>query len=338
MENYIQSSLEKQDDKIETTLRPQKFNDFIGQEKTLKRLSIHLGAAKKRNEAISHTLFSGPPGLGKTTLANIISKELGTNLITTSGPILEKAADLAGVLTSLKKGDILFIDEIHRLPKCVEEYLYPAMEDFSLDLMIDSGVNARSVEVKLNPFTLIGATTRSGLLSAPLRSRFLFNARLDYYEPKDLVTIIKRSAILFNIEIDATAAMLIAKVSRGTPRIANNILSWVRDYTQMHGSNKINQYLAKKSLEMLSIDSEGLDEVDKKILSIIIDNYNGGPVGLQTISLALGEEPNTINEIYEPYLVTKGFLKLTKRGREATRFAYKHLNKENLIKNDGASS
>jgi holliday junction DNA helicase RuvB len=326
-EQYIESSWTKQDESFELPLRPEHFNDFVGQEKIIDRLQIHIGASKQRNESISHCLFSGPPGLGKTTLANIIAKSTGKNIITTSGPILEKASDIAGILTSLKDGDVLFIDEIHRLPRQIEEYLYPAMEDFNLDILIDSGPGARSVQVKLNKFSLIGATTKMGLLTAPLRSRFLFHARLDYYEPKILTKIIKRSSKLLNISIDEDCSLFIAQCSRGTPRIANNLLKWVRDYAQMNKIKKINKITAKKALEMLSIDNEGLDELDKKLLSIIIDHYNGGPVGIQTLSIALGEEASTIAEIYEPYLVMKGFLKLTRRGREVTKLSYKHLKK-----------
>ena len=332
-ESFVQSSYKLEDSTFEVPLRPQKITDFMGQKKIQERLNIFLGAAKQRNEAINHTLFSGPPGLGKTTLAHIISKTMGTNITVTSGPVLEKPTDLAGVLTNLNDKDILFIDEIHRLPRSIEEYLYPAMEDFVLDLLIDSGPNARSVQIKLNKFTLIGATTRAGLLSSPLRSRFLFHARLDFYEPEILAKIISRSSSILKIPATDDAAILIAQSSRGTPRIANNLLRWIRDFAQMNQLKIIDKVTAKKALEMLSIDNQGLDEIDKKILSIIIDNYNGGPVGLQTLSVALNEETSTLIEIYEPYLVMKGFLNLTKRGREATKLAYEHLNKS--YKNNG---
>jgi Holliday junction DNA helicase RuvB len=336
-EGFIQSSWTKQDSSFETPLRPQNLEEFTGQENLLKRLKIFLGAAKQRKESLGHSLFSGPPGLGKTTIAHILAKSMGTNLVVTSGPALEKAADLAGILTSLKHGDVLFIDEIHRLAKCIEEYLYPAMEDFKLDLMIDSGPNARSVQIKLNPFTLIGATTRSGLLSGPMRSRFVFNARLDYYLPKDLEKIIFRSSELINIDVTKEAALEIAKRSRGTPRIANNLLRWTRDYAQMNEKNTITPNIAISALEMLSIDYQGLDEMDKKILSVIIDQFNGGPVGIQTISVAVGEEPTTIAEVYEPYLIMKGFIKRTSRGREVTHLAYEHMGRVFPETNQGES-
>ncbi len=326
-ENFIHTTLKKEDKSFELPLRPISLEQFIGQENIKQRLHIYIGAAKKRKDSLGHMLFSGPPGLGKTTLANIIAKTMNTNIVVTSGPIIEKAGDLAGVLTSLKDGDILFIDEIHRLNKAIEEYLYPAMEDFTLDLLIDSGPNARGVSVKLNKFTLIGATTRSGLLSSPLRSRFSFNARLDYYDINALKQIIMRSAKILNVEIDENGAYAIAKSSRGTPRIANNLLKWVRDYIQMNHKKIINKDVANLALKMLSIDEIGLDEVDKKIINLIIDHYAGGPVGVKTIGVAIGEEPTTLEEVYEPYLIMLGFLKRTPRGREVTKIAYQHMGK-----------
>ncbi len=326
-ENFIQSSLKKEDKPFELPLRPISLEEFVGQENIKERLHIFIGAAKKRKDSLGHMLFSGPPGLGKTTIANIIAKTMNTNIVVTSGPIVEKPGDLAGVLTSLKDGDILFIDEIHRLNKAIEEYLYPAMEDFTLDLLIDSGPNARGVSVKLNKFTLIGATTRSGLLSSPLRSRFSFNARLDFYTTKDLEQIITRSARILNVEIDKAGANTIAKRSRGTPRITNNLLKWVRDYSQMNHNKIIDKEVANLALKMLSIDEIGLDEMDKKIISLIIDNFAGGPVGIKTIGVALGEEQTTLEEVYEPYLIMLGFLKRTSRGREVTKIAYEHMGK-----------
>lgn len=325
-ENFIQSSLTRMDQPFEMPLRPQSLNEFVGQENLKSRLKIFIGAAKQRGDTLGHALFSGPPGLGKTTLAGIIAKTMGTNLTVTSGPIIEKAGDLAGILTNLKEGDILFIDEIHRTPKSVEEYLYSAMEDFSLDLLIDSGPNARSVQVNLNKFTLIGATTRVGLLSGPMRSRFIFNARLDYYEPMDLKQIIERSAKILNVAIEEEAALAIAKRSRGTPRITNNLLRWVRDFAQMN-STTIDVDTVEKALKMLFIDEIGLDEMDKKILNVIIDHYKGGPVGVQTLAVAVGEEAHTLEEVYEPFLIKEGLLKRTQRGREATDLAYAHLGK-----------
>ncbi len=289
------------------------------------RLSILIQAAQGRDESLGHCLFSGPPGLGKTTLAHIIAKTMGGQLTVASGPSIEKAGDLAGLLTNLKAKDVLFIDEIHRLPKVAEEYLYPAMEDFSLDLMIDSGPNARSVQVKLNPFTLIGATTRSGLLSAPMRSRFLNHLRLDYYDNATLVHIIQRSASLLKIFIQKDAAEKIAQRSRGTPRIANNLLRWVRDCAQIAKQSTIDIPMTVHALELLAIDDLGLDEVDKKILKIIMDHHAGGPVGLGTIAIAIGEEPHTLEEVHEPFLILQGFLKRTPRGRQVTEKAYQHL-------------
>ena len=324
---FIESSWVQPDKPFEVPLRPQSLDDFVGQELIRKRLEIFIQAAKGRSEALGHCLFSGPPGLGKTTLAHIIAKSMGTQLVVTSGPAIEKAGDLAGLLTNLKHGDVLFIDEIHRLSTVAEEYLYPALEDFNLDLMIDSGPSARSVQVKLNPFTLVGATTRSGLLSAPMRSRFQIHLRLDYYDAFTLSTIIKRSAIILKIELESDAALEIAARSRGTPRIANNLLRWTRDCAQTSGLPKINRKTAIEALELLTIDHLGLDEMDKKILNVMIDHYDGGPVGLKTIAAACGEEPHTLEEVYEPYLILQGFLNRTPRGREATQLAYQHLKK-----------
>jgi Holliday junction DNA helicase RuvB len=324
-ESLIESSWAKPDATYEIPLRPQQLADFLGQDSVRSRLDVCIGAAKKRQEPLGHCLFHGPPGLGKTTLAHIMAQSMGTHLVVTSGPVLERAGDLAGLLTNLKEGDVLFIDEIHRLPRTVEEYLYPAMEDFALDLMIDSGPSARSVQVKLNRFTLVGATTRFGLLSGPMRSRFSFACRLDYYTNDVLQEIVSRSARLLGFAIDAEGAREVAKRSRGTPRIANNLLRWVRDFAEMHAQGAANLRTVIDALEMLAIDHRGLDEMDKKILSVLIDYYNGGPAGIHTIAVAVGEEPSTLEEVYEPYLILQGFLKRTPRGREATRAAYQHL-------------
>jgi Holliday junction DNA helicase RuvB len=324
-EKFIESSWSAADEKLENTLRPQTLLDFVGQEAVRERIEVLTGAAKQREEPVGHCLFHGPPGVGKTTLAHLISKTMGSNLVVTSGPIIEKAGDLAGLLTNLKKGDVLFIDEIHRLSPAIEEYLYPAMEDFCLDLLIDSGPSARSVNVKIAPFTLVGATTRVGLLSGPMRSRFTFTSRLEFYDPADLEYIIVRSGKILGISIDQAGAKEIAQRSRGTPRIANNLIRWVRDYAQIRAANHIDQHTARKALEMLSIDHRGLDETDKKLLLAIIDHYDGGPVGLNTLAVAVGEEPDSLAEVYEPYLIMQGFLKRTLRGREATKLAYEHL-------------
>lgn len=322
---FIESNFIKPDTVFENPLRPAKLGDFSGQDAIKERLSVMIEAAKQRNEALCHCLFCGPPGLGKTTLANILANSMGTNLVSTSGPVLEKPGDLAGLLTSLKEGDVFFIDEIHRLNKQVEEYLYAAMEDFALDLLIDSGPSARTLQVKLNKFTLAAATTRSGLLSAPLRSRFPFSCRLDYYADAVLQGIVERASSILKVDIDADAAFEIAKRSRGTPRIANNLLRWVRDFAQVRADNQINLKIAKEALQLLSIDEKGLDEMDKKILSVIIDYHQGGPVGVNTIAAAIGEEPDTIEEVYEPYLIMQGYLERTPRGRKATSLAYTHI-------------
>lgn len=307
------------------TLRPSLFSDFTGQAKVKERLEITVAAAKQRGEALDHILLSGPPGLGKTTLANILAKSMGSNLKATSGPTIEKAADLAGLLTNLEEGDVLFIDEIHRLQKTIEEYLYPAMEDFKLDIIIDQGPNARSVRLNLPKFTLIGATTRSGLLTAPLLTRFPIRERLDYYQAEQLDKIIIRSARLLNIEIEERGAHEIARRSRGTPRIANNLLRRVRDYAQVKHSGRITAEIADAALAMLEIDENGLDEMDKRILETVIVKFGGGPVGVNSLAVAVGEEPDTIEEVYEPYLIMEGFLNRTPQGRVATELSYKKL-------------
>lgn len=327
--SFIESSFCQGDPAFDMPLRPQSLAEFAGQDQIRERLEVMISAAKQRGEVLGHCLFSGPPGLGKTTLANILAKAMGTNLVVTSGPAIEKAGDLAGVLTNLKEGDIFFIDELHRLNRAVEEYLYPAMEDFALDLMIDSGPSARSVQVKLNKFTLAGATTRVGLLTAPMRSRFGFNCRLDYYPASTLMTILQRTARIINISLDVQCAMEIAKRSRGTPRIANNLLRWVRDFAQIRTNNKITKETVLQALQMLAIDERGLDEMDKKILNVIIDHYQGGPVGINTIAVAIGEEGSTIEEVYEPYLIMQGFLKRTPRGREITNLGHDHMKRSN---------
>lgn len=326
--SVVESTLAQADKPFELPLRPQNFTDFLGQESVRERLEVLVGAAKKRGEPLGHCLFHGPPGLGKTTLSHILAHQMGGNLVITTGPMIEKPGDLAGLLTNLQEGDFLFIDEIHRMNRTVEEYLYPAMEDFVLDLMIDSGPSARSVQVKLNHFSLVGATTRSGLLSSPLRSRFAFTSRLDFYPAAILEKILARSAAILKVTITPEGAHEIAIRSRGTPRIANNLLRWVRDYAQMRTLGTIDSKTAIDALTMLSIDQKGLDEMDKKILSLIIDSHNGGPVGVSTIAVAIGEEASTLEEVYEPYLIMEGLLKRTPRGREATHLAYKHLGKE----------
>lgn len=328
---FIESSWTKPDQPFEIPLRPQTLNEFVGQESLRKKLDIFIQAALFRKEALGHCLFSGPPGLGKTTLANIVAKTMGTNLVVTSGPTIAKPGDLAGILTNLKTGDVLFIDEIHRLSIVAEEYLYPALENFNLDLMIDSGPNARTVQVKLNPFTLIGATTRSGLLSSPLRSRFLIHLRLEYYDPTTLAKILIRSASILNMKLEEDAALEIGNRSRGTPRIANNLLRWVRDFAQIHQLKTINKKCAIEALKMLSIDSLGLDEMDKKILKVMIEHHGGGPVGLSNLAAAVGEEAHTLEEVYEPYLILQGFIKRTPRGREATALALEHLKRREEI-------
>lgn len=309
---------------FENALRPPKFADFSGQTKVVENLEVFVEAAKYRGEPLDHTLLHGPPGLGKTTLSNIIANELGVGFKLTSGPVLDKPGDLAGILTSLDANDVLFIDEIHRLSPVVEEYLYSAMEDFRIDIMIDKGPSARSIQIDLNPFTLIGATTRSGLLTAPLRARFGINLHLEYYEPEVLARIIKRSASILNVPIDNEAAIELARRSRGTPRIANALLRRVRDFAQVKGDGRIDTTISRLSLTALNIDQYGLDEIDNKILLTIIDKFKGGPVGISTIATAIGEDSGTVEEVYEPFLIMEGFIKRTPRGRVATELAYQH--------------
>lgn len=313
------------DSDFDRALRPLAFSDFRGQAQVVKNLSIFVQAAKQRGESLDHVLLYGPPGLGKTTLSNIIANELGVGFKVTSGPVLDKPGDLAGLLTSLERNDVLFIDEIHRLSPIVEEYLYSAMEDFRIDIMIDKGPSARSVQIDLEPFTLIGATTRSGLLTSPLRARFGINCHFEYYDEAVLRGIIRRSAAILDVPIDDDAADEIASRSRGTPRIANALLRRVRDFAQVQGSGRIDVEIARIALEALNIDKYGLDEIDNKILLTIIDKFNGGPVGLGTIATALGEDAGTIEEVYEPFLIKEGFINRTPRGREVTALAYKHL-------------
>jgi Holliday junction DNA helicase RuvB len=309
---------------IERTLRPMTFDEFVGQVKLKSNLEVFIEAARRRNDTLDHILFCGPPGLGKTTLAWLVARGMGVNIKTIAGPAIEKPGDLAGILTKLRDRDVLFIDEIHRMGKVIEEYLYPAMEDFHLDIIIDTGPNARSVRLNLPKFTLIGATTRSGLLSSPLRSRFELNFRLNFYPPEDLARIISRSAKILGVEITQESATEIARRSRGTPRIANRLLKRARDYAEVKGEGKITKEITDLTLSMLDVDSRGLDEMDKKIILTIIEKYNGGPVGLGTIAASIGEEKDTISEVFEPYLIQEGFLKRTHRGREATSLAYKH--------------
>lgn len=315
----------------DNALRPLRFDDFAGQSKIVSNLRIFVEAARMRGESLDHVLLFGPPGLGKTTLSNIIANELGVGFKVTSGPVLDKPGDLAGLLTSLEENDVLFIDEIHRLSSIVEEYLYSAMEDYRIDIMIDKGPSARTIQIDLNKFTLIGATTRSGLLTSPLRARFGINCHLEYYDAHILAGIVERSARLLGIHIDSKAAAEIARRSRGTPRIANALLRRVRDFAQVKGNGTIDLEIARYALEALNIDTFGLDEIDNKLLSTIIDKFKGGPVGLNTIATAMGEDAGTIEDVYEPYLIKEGFIKRTPRGREATELAYKHLGKTPLV-------
>ncbi|MGO2294282.1 MAG: Holliday junction branch migration DNA helicase RuvB [Psychroflexus halocasei] len=319
----------------ERALRPLSFDDFAGQSHVLENLQVFVKAANLRGEALDHTLFHGPPGLGKTTLAHILAKELDANIKITSGPVIDKPGDLAGLLTNLEERDVLFIDEIHRLSSVVEEYLYSAMEDYKIDIMIESGPNARSVEINLNPFTLIGATTRSGLLTSPMRARFGISNRLEYYSTELLSDIVIRSARILDVKISQQAAIEIAGRSRGTPRIANSLLRRVRDFAQIKGNGNIDLEISKYSLKALNVDAHGLDDMDNKILNTIIDKFKGGPVGLGTISTAVGENAETIEEVYEPFLIKKGFINRTPRGREVTELAYKHLNKNKPTQQSG---
>ena len=313
-------------DEVENSIRPQSFSDFAGQDKILENLRVFVKAALLRGEPLDHVLFHGPPGLGKTTLASIVAQELGVTLKVTSGPVIDKPGDLAGLLTNLNKGDVLFIDEIHRLAPQVEEYLYSAMEDFSIDIMIDKGPSARSIQIALNPFTLVGATTRSGLLTSPLRARFGISCLIEYYSSDVLKSIVKRSASILQCPIDESAAEEIASRSRGTPRIANALLRRVRDFAQVEGNGTIDLPITQRALGALNIDSCGLDAMDRKILLTIIQKFNGGPVGLNTVATAVGEDPGTIEDVYEPFLIMQGFIKRTPRGREVTSLAFNHFN------------
>ena len=324
-ESFYQQATEAPDQPFETSLRPPAFSEFIGQDKAKERLQLMVDAAKGRDDVLDHVLLTGPPGLGKTTLANIIANAVGKTIHTTSGPQIEKAGDLAGILTNLQKGDILFIDEIHRLHPAIEEYLYPAMEDFRLDIIIDSGPSARSIQLNLPKFTLVGATTRAGMLTAPLRSRFGFTNRLDYYDIDSLASVIERSAGLLEVEIERDGAVQIASRSRGTPRVANALLRWVRDYAQVKADGKISADIADKALTMIEIDSDGLDDMDKRLIEAIIYKFNGGPVGVSSLAVAVGEDASTIEDVHEPFLIMQGLFKRTPRGRVAMPAAYQKI-------------
>lgn len=313
-------------DNFELSLRPKLLEEFVGQEKVKDRLHVMIESAKMRSEALDHILLSGPPGLGKTTLANILAQSMGVQIKSTAGPVIEKAGDLAGLLTNLQEGDVLFIDEIHRLNKAIEEYLYPAMEDYRIDIMIDQGPNARSIKLNLPKFTLIGATTRAGMISAPLRSRFGMHNRLDYYSAEELHRVVVRSAQLLELDVNSEGALEIAKRARGTPRIANNLLKWVRDFATVRAKGKVTRDVADQALNMLEIDMHGLDEMDKRILETLIIKFSGGPVGMHSLAVAVGEEPGTIEEVHEPFLIMEGYLQRTQQGRIALPLAYQRLN------------
>lgn len=330
-ERYIDPNPMEGDKDLDLTLRPASLKEFVGHDKLKSNLSVFIKAALERREALDHVIFHGPPGLGKTTLANVIAKEMGSEIRTTSGPALERPADLAGILTNLGERDVLFIDEVHRLNRVIEEYLYPAMEDFKLDIIIDKGANARTVQLSLPRFTLVGATTRAGLVTSPLRARFGVSFRLDFYKADSLRMIIERSARILGIGIDQNAAMEIARRSRGTPRIANRLLRRIRDFAQIAGKKKIDLQTAQDALDRLDVDTHGLDDMDKRILLALIDKFAGGPVGLNTLAMSIGEEGDTIEEVYEPFLIQMGFISRTSRGRIATERAYKHFNRKKTL-------